>query len=142
MLSLSVPAPPRQPVLRCRYRGGRPISSCIFSSSACALRDAGVCVSRTANSIIVITGASSGIGKELALQYARRSCRLVLAARQAAALNEVAAQCQKLGSQCIAVPTDVTKEEDCKYATCFIGGVVGLHPHRSSLLSRPLPMSV
>lgn len=90
----------------------------------------------------MITGASSGIGKELALQYARRSCRLVLAARQAAALNEVAAQCQKLGSQCIAVPTDVTKEEDCKYATCFIGGVVGLHPHRSSLLSRPLPMSV
>jgi short-subunit dehydrogenase len=66
------------------------------------------------NSVIVITGASSGIGRELALQYSRRKCRLVLAARTELALKQVVLQCRANGSEAVAVPTDVTSELACR----------------------------
>jgi short-subunit dehydrogenase len=61
--------------------------------------------------VIVITGASSGIGAELARQLAARGAKLVLASRNAAALQEVA---QAVPGAYI-VPTDVTREEDCRH---------------------------
>ena len=42
------------------------------------------------NSVICLTGASSGIGKELAISYSRRKCRLLLAARSLDKLEKVA----------------------------------------------------
>jgi short-subunit dehydrogenase len=63
------------------------------------------------NKTIVLTGASAGIGKELALSLSQKGANLVLAARNAIALEEVAALC---GEQAIAVPTDVTQSEECK----------------------------
>jgi short-subunit dehydrogenase len=65
----------------------------------------------------VITGASDGIGAELARQLAARhrgAASLVLAARQHDKLVEVAAQCHETGADAIVVPTDVTREEDCR----------------------------
>ncbi|WP_071885345.1 SDR family oxidoreductase [Rufibacter tibetensis] len=62
--------------------------------------------------IAVITGASSGIGRATALEFARKGYDLVLAARFGAGLEEVAEECTQLGGQAIAVPTDVAKEED------------------------------
>ncbi|KQT11144.1 SDR family oxidoreductase [Ramlibacter sp. Leaf400] len=65
----------------------------------------------------VITGASDGIGAELARQLAARwrgAASLVLAARDRARLVEVAAQCEGLGADAMAVPTDVTQEEQCR----------------------------
>jgi short-subunit dehydrogenase len=65
----------------------------------------------------VITGASDGIGAELARQLAARhrgGASLVLAARQRDKLVEVAAQCHVTGADAIVVPTDVTREEDCR----------------------------
>lgn len=59
--------------------------------------------------VIVITGASSGIGAALAEVVVGRGARVVLAARRADALEALA---QKLGTQAIAVPTDVTKRAD------------------------------
>jgi short-subunit dehydrogenase len=64
--------------------------------------------------VFVITGASDGIGAELARQLARPHHRLVLAARNAAALEAVAAACWKKGAKAVAVPTDVSLEEDCR----------------------------
>ncbi|MBY5690437.1 SDR family oxidoreductase [Rhizobium leguminosarum] len=60
---------------------------------------------------VVITGASSGIGRATALAFARRGARLCLAARRYNVLQEVVRDCQELGSSAIAVPTDVTDTE-------------------------------
>jgi len=63
------------------------------------------------DSVIVITGASSGIGRTTALEFAKRGATLLLAARREFALQEVATQCNRLGGQALAVPTNVTDEE-------------------------------
>jgi short-subunit dehydrogenase len=60
--------------------------------------------------VVVITGASSGIGREAALRFAEEGSNLVLAARDAVALEEVARLCQDKGAEAIAVPTDVSDE--------------------------------
>jgi short-subunit dehydrogenase len=62
-------------------------------------------------SVIVITGASSGIGRATALTLAQQQAKLVLAARRETALQEVAETCQAAGATAIAVPTDVTQED-------------------------------
>jgi short-subunit dehydrogenase len=64
--------------------------------------------------VIVITGASDGIGAELARQLARDRPRLVLAARRVDALEKVRDQCRALGAEAIGVPTDVTSEDACR----------------------------
>ena len=66
-----------------------------------------------ANRVVVLTGASSGIGRALALALAKRGARLVLAARDETALAEVAEACRLGGGEARAVPTDVTEPEDC-----------------------------
>ncbi|WDF56615.1 SDR family oxidoreductase [Mucilaginibacter sp. KACC 22063] len=57
---------------------------------------------------IVITGASSGIGRATAIELARYGCKLVLAARNKEILDEVVEVCDRLGAKAIAVVTDVT----------------------------------
>ncbi len=63
---------------------------------------------RVKDSIVVVTGASSGIGRATALAFATRGSAVVLAARRQPALNEVARECESAGGQALAVPTDVS----------------------------------
>ena len=63
---------------------------------------------------VVVTGASSGIGKATAIEMARRGANVVLAARRAERLDEVAAECRALGVRAVTVVTDVTKSEECR----------------------------
>jgi short-subunit dehydrogenase len=58
--------------------------------------------------VIVITGASSGIGRMTAQTLAKAGAKLVLAARGKDSLQETARECEEAGAQVIAVPTDTT----------------------------------
>lgn len=64
--------------------------------------------------VVVLTGASSGIGTELAYQLASQGAWIALAARDAARLERVAERCRELGGRAIVVKTDVALKEDCR----------------------------
>jgi len=64
--------------------------------------------------VVAITGASKGIGAELARQLAAKGAKLVLAARNEAELDEVAKACRALGSSVVNVRADVSLERDCQ----------------------------
>jgi NAD(P)-dependent dehydrogenase (short-subunit alcohol dehydrogenase family) len=64
--------------------------------------------------VVVITGASSGIGRATALAFAREGARVVLAARSVEALLDVARECEVLGGTALAVPTDVSIEPEVR----------------------------
>jgi short-subunit dehydrogenase len=67
-----------------------------------------------AGKVVVVTGASQGIGKALCLALAPQRPRLVLAARDAAALEAAAAECRARGAETLEVPTDVAEEAACR----------------------------
>jgi len=68
---------------------------------------------RLRGSRVLLTGASEGIGRALALQLAARGARLVLAARDVARLESIAAECRAAGAEAHAVPTDITDPRAC-----------------------------
>ena len=65
-------------------------------------------------SVVLVTGASSGIGEQIALQLAARGARLALAARGQDDLERVAEACRGRGGEAVALPTDVGVEADCR----------------------------
>ena len=67
-----------------------------------------------AGHVVVLTGASEGIGRALALELARRGLRLVLAARNQQRLEEVARAVEAAGSAALMVPTDVLDPAQCR----------------------------
>jgi NAD(P)-dependent dehydrogenase (short-subunit alcohol dehydrogenase family) len=67
---------------------------------------------------VVLTGASSGIGRAMAVHLARQGAWLALGARSAEELEAVAAECRAAGAaagaRAVAVPTDVAVEAECR----------------------------
>ena len=64
---------------------------------------------------IILTGASEGIGRALALALASRGARLALAARDRERLESLAQECRTRGGEALAVPTDVTNQQDLEW---------------------------
>jgi short-subunit dehydrogenase len=64
--------------------------------------------------VVIITGASSGIGKALAYVLAQKQCKLVLAARSLDQLEELQAELTAKGTEVLVVKTDVADEADCQ----------------------------
>ncbi|XP_010536607.1 PREDICTED: 11-beta-hydroxysteroid dehydrogenase-like 4A [Tarenaya hassleriana] len=68
-----------------------------------------------AGKVILVTGASSGIGEHIAYEYARRGARLALVARREDRLRAVAEKSRRLGSpDVVVISGDVSNVEDCK----------------------------
>lgn len=62
--------------------------------------------------VVLITGASSGIGRALALELGKRGARLGLTARRAEELSKVAEEVSRAGGQALALPADVRSTEE------------------------------
>lgn len=62
--------------------------------------------------VVVVTGASSGFGKGVALKMADEGANVVLAARRDDLLQQIASDCQARGVQAVVVKTDVSREDD------------------------------
>ncbi len=64
--------------------------------------------------IAVVTGGGRGIGRAIALAYARAGASLVLASRSREALEETRAMVEALGRKALVVPVDIRQEEDVR----------------------------
>ncbi|MGK7390080.1 MAG: SDR family oxidoreductase [Candidatus Cyclobacteriaceae bacterium M2_1C_046] len=68
------------------------------------------------NKYIWITGASSGIGKEMAIQFAQQGAHVAVSARRTERLNELVKEIEQLGQKALAVSCDVADENQVKEA--------------------------
>src|SRR5579884_4124896 len=71
----------------------------------------------------VITGASSGIGRAAAFEFAARGANLTIAARRGEQLDAVARLCRDRGVQCTSIVADVSSRTDCKRLIDSAGAV-------------------
>ncbi|XP_072973899.1 11-beta-hydroxysteroid dehydrogenase B [Typha angustifolia] len=85
------------------------------------------------NKVVVITGASSAIGEQIAYEYARRKANLVLVARREQRLFGIRENARLLGAkQVLVIAADVVKEEDCRR---FIGDTISYFGYLNHLVN-------
>jgi NAD(P)-dependent dehydrogenase (short-subunit alcohol dehydrogenase family) len=78
--------------------------------------------------VVLVTGGSSGIGSAMALYYAQKEAKVVVAARNEQALRQVANACKLVGAEeSLAWSCDVTSEDDCRklveHVVAHFGGI-------------------
>ena len=66
------------------------------------------------NKVVIITGASSGIGKALVYEFAKRGAKIAMGARNLDELLKIETDLKSQGVESLSVQTDVTQESDCK----------------------------
>src|SRR5438128_8032273 len=70
----------------------------------------------SADRVVIITGATSGIGRAVALRFAKASARVVAIGRNRSALEEVASEIKSAGGECLTLAADLTNESDGRLA--------------------------
>ena len=66
------------------------------------------------NKVVIITGASSGIGKALVYEFAKRGAKIAMGARNLDELQKIETNLKSRGIDALSVQTDVTRELDCE----------------------------
>src|SRR5690606_29260306 len=89
-------------------------------------------MNNSANNVVVITGASSGIGEAIALHLANKPFSLVLVARRLERINALVDRIIQQGGQAIAVKADVTRQEEVQRA---IDAAVAAYQHVDVLIN-------
>ncbi|OMO79026.1 Short-chain dehydrogenase/reductase SDR [Corchorus olitorius] len=75
--------------------------------------------------VVIITGASSGIGEQIAYEYAKKGANLVLVARREDRLQAIRQKATQIGAKnVLIIAADVVKEEDCRR---FVNETVNLY---------------
>lgn len=64
--------------------------------------------------MVLVTGASSGIGAAIAIQFAAEGAKVAMVARNEKKLYDVSEKCEKVGSKPLVIIADVSKDEDAK----------------------------
>jgi len=80
---------------------------------------------KTEPHVVIITGASSGLGAALAVRYAQEGSTVVLVARREKRLREVALQVETAGGQALVIVADVSREEECNRIVDTVATVCG-----------------
>ena len=75
--------------------------------------------------VAVVTGASSGLGKQMSFAFARQGANVVILARRFDRLREVKEELEELGVQVLAIECDVTSTEEINRATLLVEGQFG-----------------
>ena len=88
--------------------------------------------------LVVITGATSGVGKAMALEFASYGAKLVLAARKKEALDEVVAECNALGAAAEGIVTDTRVSQEVQLlarAAFEFGGSIDVWINNAGVLA-------
>ena len=64
--------------------------------------------------VVIVTGASTGIGRAISKEFARNGSKVVMAARSTEKLQQIESQMKELGFDVMACTTDVTHEDECR----------------------------
>ena len=73
-------------------------------------------MTNTKDNVVWITGASSGIGKAMAFEWARLGYKVVLSARRKEFLDVIALEIKNTGGEALVVPVDILEEQSIENA--------------------------
>ena len=99
-------------------------------------------MNRLEGKVVIITGASGGLGKQMALRFAQEGAKLAICARREKKLQETKDLCQQAGAQVLAMVADVSHHDELKAfveKTAETFGTIDVLVNNASTISAPHP---